>query len=120
RRPGGAEPSRRRAARGGLGRPESLVVARLLAPDGGLDALELTAGSSLQTPMYLFRGEAPVAEMAGAMPKAIRPAFRRFGGLFLKEYPYEEAYLPPHPPQFLAALHLPLVPPRRAAPCDPV
>ena len=95
--------------RGGLWVDESLAVAKLLAEDGGLDALELTAGSSLQNPMYLFRGEAPVAEMAGAMPKAIRPAFRRLGGLFLKEYPYEEAYLRPYARQFLAALDLPLI-----------
>jgi 2,4-dienoyl-CoA reductase-like NADH-dependent reductase (Old Yellow Enzyme family) len=95
--------------RGGLWVDESLAVAKLLAADGGLDALELTAGSSLQNPMYLFRGEAPVAEMAGAMPKAIRPAFRRLGGLFLKEYPYEEAYLRPYARQFLAAVDLPLI-----------
>ena len=30
-------------------------------PTARLDALELTGGSSLQNPMYLFRGEAPVA-----------------------------------------------------------
>ena len=59
--------------------------------------------------MYLFRGEAPVAEMARAMPKAIRPAFRLFGQAFLHEYPYEEAYLLPYARQFRAALSMPLV-----------
>jgi 2,4-dienoyl-CoA reductase-like NADH-dependent reductase (Old Yellow Enzyme family) len=95
--------------RGGLWLDESVEVARLLEADGGLDAIELTAGSSLQNPMYLFRGEAPVAEMSRAMPKAIRPAFRLFGRAFLREYPYTEAYLLPYARQFRAALSMPLV-----------
>jgi 2,4-dienoyl-CoA reductase-like NADH-dependent reductase (Old Yellow Enzyme family) len=95
--------------RGGLWLDESLGVARMLEADGSLDALELTAGSSLQNPMYLFRGEAPVAEMARAMPKVIRPAFRLFGRAFLREYPYEEAYLLPYARQFRAALDMPLI-----------
>jgi 2,4-dienoyl-CoA reductase-like NADH-dependent reductase (Old Yellow Enzyme family) len=95
--------------RGGLWLDESVEVGRMLERDGALDALELTAGSSLQNPMYLFRGEAPVAEMAQAMPKVIRPAFRLFGRAFLHEYPYEEAYLLPYARQFRAALDMPLV-----------
>jgi 2,4-dienoyl-CoA reductase-like NADH-dependent reductase (Old Yellow Enzyme family) len=95
--------------RGGLWLDESVEVGRLLEADGGLDAIELTAGSSLQNPMYLFRGEAPVAEMSRAMPKAIRPAFRLFGRAFLREYPYTEAYLLPYARQFRAALSMPLV-----------
>jgi 2,4-dienoyl-CoA reductase-like NADH-dependent reductase (Old Yellow Enzyme family) len=95
--------------RGGLWLDESVEVARMLESDGSLDALELTAGSSLQNPMYLFRGEAPVAEMARAMPKAVRPAFRMFGTRFLREYPFEEAYLLPYARQFRAALTTPLI-----------
>ena len=95
--------------RGGLWLDESVAVARKLEADGGLDAIELTAGSSLQNPMYLFRGEAPVAEMARAMPKVIRPAFRLVGSRFLREYPYEEAYLLPYARQFRAVLDLPLI-----------
>jgi len=95
--------------RGGLWLDESVAVARMLEADGGLDAIELTAGSSLQNPMYLFRGEAPVAEMARAMPRPIRPLFRLFGRAFLREYPYEEAYLLPYARQFRAALDLPLI-----------
>ena len=59
--------------------------------------------------MYLFRGEAPVAEMARTMPTAIRPAFRVFGKAFLHEYPFEEAYFLPYARQFRAALTMPLV-----------
>jgi 2,4-dienoyl-CoA reductase-like NADH-dependent reductase (Old Yellow Enzyme family) len=95
--------------RGGLWLDESVDVARMLESDGSLDALELTAGSSLQNPMYLFRGEAPVAEMAAAMPKAVRPAFRLLGSRFLREYPFEEAYLLPYARQFRAALAMPLI-----------
>jgi 2,4-dienoyl-CoA reductase-like NADH-dependent reductase (Old Yellow Enzyme family) len=95
--------------RGGLWLDESVEVARLLEADGGLDAIALTAGSSLQNPMYLFRGEAPVAEMSRVMPRAIRPAFRLFGRAFLREYPYTEAYLLPYARQFRAALSMPLV-----------
>jgi 2,4-dienoyl-CoA reductase-like NADH-dependent reductase (Old Yellow Enzyme family) len=95
--------------RGGLWLDESVEVGRMLEADGALDALVLSAGSSLQNPMYLFRGEAPVAEMARAMPRAIRPAFRLAGRAFLHEYPFQEAYLLPYARQFRAALDMPLV-----------
>ncbi|HET8621189.1 MAG TPA: NADH:flavin oxidoreductase [Acidimicrobiales bacterium] len=95
--------------RGGLWLDESVEVGRMLEADGALDALVLSAGSSLQNPMYLFRGEAPVAEMSRAMPRAIRPAFRLAGRAFLHEYPFQEAYLLPYARQFRAALDMPLV-----------
>src|SRR5271157_3483675 len=53
---------------GGLWLDESVEVARLLEADGALDALQLTGGSSFQNPMYLFRGEAPIEDMAKALP----------------------------------------------------
>ena len=59
--------------RGGLWLDESVEVGHMLEADGALDALVLSAGSSLQNPMYLFRGEAPVAEMARAMPRPSGP-----------------------------------------------
>ena len=55
---------------GGIWLDESVEVARLLESDGALDALELTGGSSLKNPMYLFRGEAPIEEMAQRVPAA--------------------------------------------------
>ena len=94
---------------GGLWLDESVEVARMLEADGAAHALELTAGSSLQNPMYLFRGEAPMTEMARTMPKLVRPAFRLVGARFLKSYPFEEAYLLPYARQFRAAVDLPLV-----------
>ena len=94
---------------GGLWLDESVQVAQLLEADGHLDALELTGGSSLENPMYLFRGEAPLAEMAAAMPKFIRPGFKIGGRFFLKEYPYEEGYFLPYARQFRSALSMPLI-----------
>ena len=94
---------------GGLWLDESVEVASLIAGDHTVDAIELTAGSSLQNPMYLFRGDAPIAEMARVMPRPIRPMFRLLGARFLPEYPFEEAYLRPYARQFLAAVDLPLI-----------
>jgi 2,4-dienoyl-CoA reductase-like NADH-dependent reductase (Old Yellow Enzyme family) len=93
----------------GLWVEESVEVARMLESDGALDAIELTGGSSLQNPMYLFRGEAPVREMADAMPKAVALGMRLFGGFFLKSYPFEEAFFRSYARQFRAALSMPLV-----------
>lgn len=94
---------------GGLWLDESVEIARMLQADGALDALELTAGSSLQNPMYLFRGEAPIHEMAAVFPQPIRTGFKLFGRRFLPTYPYEEAYLLPYARQFRAALSMPLI-----------
>ena len=94
---------------GGLWVDESLEVARLLEADGCLDAIELTGGSSLQNPMYLFRGEAPIREMAASMPGVIGLGFRLLGGRFLPEYPFEEAYFLPYARQFREALTMPLI-----------
>ncbi|MEJ5256142.1 MAG: NADH:flavin oxidoreductase [Acidimicrobiales bacterium] len=94
---------------GGLWLDESVEIARMLEADGALDALELTAGSSLQNPMYLFRGEAPIHEMAAVFPQPIRIGFKLLGRRFLPTYPYEEAYLLPYARQFRAALSMPLI-----------
>jgi 2,4-dienoyl-CoA reductase-like NADH-dependent reductase (Old Yellow Enzyme family) len=94
---------------GGLWLDESIEAAMLLEADGALDALELTGGSSLKNPMYLFRGDAPIAEMARAFPQPIRTGFKLFGKRFLPSYPFEEGYFLPYARQFRAALSMPLV-----------
>lgn len=53
---------------GGIWLDESLRTAAWLEADGSVDALELTAGSSLLNPMYLFRGGAPVRQFAATFP----------------------------------------------------
>ena len=94
---------------GGFDLPESIDVARMLEADGHLDALELTGGSSLSNPMYLFRGDAPRAEFAATLPQPIRLGFAVVGKRFLKEYPFEEAYFRDPARRFLDALDLPLI-----------
>src|SRR5947208_724961 len=95
--------------RGGIWLDESIEAALLLESDGVLDALELTGGSSLKNPMYLFRGDAPVDEMAKAFPQPLRTAFRLMGKRFLPSYPFEEAYFLSYARQFREALRMPLV-----------
>jgi 2,4-dienoyl-CoA reductase-like NADH-dependent reductase (Old Yellow Enzyme family) len=94
---------------GGLELPESLRVAGLLQDDGALDALELTCGSSLANPMYLFRGPAPIKEFAGAFGEPLRTGIRLFGRTILREYPYRDGYLLDDALRFRAALDLPLI-----------
>jgi 2,4-dienoyl-CoA reductase-like NADH-dependent reductase (Old Yellow Enzyme family) len=94
---------------GGFDVPDSVDVARMLEDDGHLDALELTGGSSLSNPMYLFRGDAPRAEFAATLPQPLRLGFKVVGSRFLKEYPFEEAYFRAQARQFLEALDLPLI-----------
>ncbi|WP_168712416.1 NADH:flavin oxidoreductase [Streptomyces sp. A1277] len=96
-------------APGGLTLEESLQVARWLQEDGSVDALELTAGSSLLNPMYLFRGDAPVREFAANFPVAQRLAIRALGRAFFRTYPYRPLYLLDDARRFRAALDLPLI-----------
>jgi len=94
---------------GGLWLDESIEVARLLETDGALDALQLTGGSSFQNPMYLFRGEAPIEDMAKAFPPPLRFGFKLTATRFLRTYPFEEAFFLPYARQFRAALRMPLI-----------
>lgn len=95
--------------RGGITVEEALTTAKWLQDDGGLDAIELTAGSSLVNPMYLFRGDAPVKEFAGAFKPPLRWGIRMTGHKFLREYPYRDAYLLRDARLFRAELSMPLI-----------
>src|SRR5271154_775462 len=94
---------------GGLWLDESVEIAALFESDGALDALELTGGSSLANPMYLFRGDAPLQEFGATLPGPVRLGFRFIGRRFLRSYPYEEAFFLPYARQFRAALSTPLI-----------
>ncbi|GAA2025429.1 NADH:flavin oxidoreductase [Catenulispora yoronensis] len=94
---------------GGLRLEDSLQVARWLQEDGALDALELTAGSSLMNPMYLFTGDVPLREFAAAFPLPQRLGIRWFGKKFLRAYPYQDTYLMDRAVRFRAVLDLPLI-----------
>ena len=97
--------------RGGIKVEEALATAKWLEEDGGLDAIELTAGSSFITPMYLFRGgmSLPLKEFSNVFKPPIRWGVRLFGSKILREYPYREAYLLRDAKLFRAELTLPLI-----------
>jgi 2,4-dienoyl-CoA reductase-like NADH-dependent reductase (Old Yellow Enzyme family) len=92
----------------GLAIEDSLVVARLLEADGHLDALQLTAGSSLRDSMFLFRGDVPLDEMVAAQPPLVGVGLRLVSKRMFPHYPFEEAYLLPLARRFRAALAMPL------------
>ncbi len=94
---------------GGFWLEESIEFGRMLESDGALDALELTGGSSLSNPMFLFRGEAPRVEFAATLPAPLRAGFRVVGSRFLQEYPFEEAYFLPTPASSSTPSSVPLI-----------
>jgi 2,4-dienoyl-CoA reductase-like NADH-dependent reductase (Old Yellow Enzyme family) len=95
--------------RRGLHLPEAVQVAKWLEADGSLDALELTVGSSLLNPMYLFTGDAPLKEFAAAMPQPLRLGVRIAGRARLRSYPYHDAYLLEDAKMVRAEISLPMV-----------
>ncbi|HME49591.1 NADH:flavin oxidoreductase [Mycobacterium sp.] len=95
--------------RGGIAVDEALTTAKWLQDDGGLDAIKLTAGSSLVNPMYMFRGDAPVKEFANALKPPVRWGVRMLGKNFLRQYPYRDAYLLDQARKFRAELTMPLI-----------
>ncbi|HLN76176.1 MAG TPA: NADH:flavin oxidoreductase [Nocardioidaceae bacterium] len=95
--------------RSGFGIEESLDVASMLESDGGLDAIQLTSGSSLTNPMYLFRGDVPLKEFADAMPPLQRWGIKAVGRRFFRSYPFEEAYMLPMARRFRERLEMPLM-----------
>ncbi|MDP3967773.1 MAG: NADH:flavin oxidoreductase [Nocardioides sp.] len=104
-----AKMSMKDGAPGGFNLPESVELAQMLEADGTLDAIELSAGSSLMNPMYLFRGDAPREEFRQVMPPLVSFGMKYVGERFLRSYPYEEAYLLPLAREFRAAVSMPLI-----------
>ncbi|CAB4595368.1 unannotated protein [freshwater metagenome] len=94
---------------GGFKPPESTAFAKMLQDDGHLDALEMTGGSSLANPIYLFKGDAPRDEFAKALPKVMGFGFKLFGKKFMPSYPFEEAYFRPMALDVRAQLDMPLI-----------
>lgn len=96
-------------APGGFWLDEAIPVAQWLEADGTLDALEMTAGSSLLNPMYLFKGDVPLQEFAGVMPQPIRAGVKMIGHRLLKSYPYTDGYLLEDSRQIRSAVNLPMI-----------
>jgi 2,4-dienoyl-CoA reductase-like NADH-dependent reductase (Old Yellow Enzyme family) len=95
--------------RSGIKVEEALTTAKWLEEDGGLDAIELTAGSSFVNPMYLFRGDVPLKEFANVFNPPIRWGVRLLGKKVFREYPYRDAYLLRDAKLFRAELKMPLI-----------
>jgi 2,4-dienoyl-CoA reductase-like NADH-dependent reductase (Old Yellow Enzyme family) len=94
---------------GGFWLDEAVSVARWLEGDGSLDALELTAGSSLLNPMYLFKGDAPLREFSAIMPQPLKTGVKLVGKRFLHAYPYTDGYLLQDAKQIRSQVKLPMV-----------
>ncbi|HEV7193861.1 MAG TPA: NADH:flavin oxidoreductase [Jatrophihabitantaceae bacterium] len=95
--------------RRGLQLADAIQVARWLDDDGSLDALEMTAGSSLLNPMYLFKGPAPISEFAAAMRQPVKLGVQLFGRTRLHSYPYQDAYLLADARRVREAVRLPMI-----------
>ena len=96
--------------KGGVRTEDSIEFAQMLESDGTLDALQLSGGSSLMNPMYLFRGDVPQKEFAATMPPLVRFGMKTpMGKGFLKHYDFEEGYFFEKASQFRAALAMPLM-----------
>ncbi len=83
---------------------EALRTAALLDADAALDAIELTQGSSVFKPMYLFRGDVPVREFAKVMPQPMRSGIRFFGRWAMGDYPYRDLYMLDNARQFVPVM----------------
>lgn len=95
--------------RGGITLDEAVQTAQWIEQDGTVDALEMTAGSSLLNPMFLFRGDVPVAEFVSVMKQPVRTAMRFGARRFLREYPYQDTFLLDMARQVRAEVSLPMV-----------
>jgi 2,4-dienoyl-CoA reductase-like NADH-dependent reductase (Old Yellow Enzyme family) len=69
----------------------------------------MTAGSSLLNPMYLFKGDSPIAEFAAAVPEPVRSGIKLVGKHVLREYPYYDGYLLDDALQIRAAVDMPMI-----------
>jgi 2,4-dienoyl-CoA reductase-like NADH-dependent reductase (Old Yellow Enzyme family) len=92
------------AVPGGIWVDEALRTAALLDADQTLDAIELTQGSSVFKPMYLFRGDVPVKEFAQVMPQPMRTGIRVIGKWAMGEYPYHDLYMLENARQFVPVI----------------
>ncbi|EGD55486.1 NADH:flavin oxidoreductase [Gordonia neofelifaecis] len=88
---------------------DAIKYAELFEGDGHIDAIEPTAGSSLLNPMYLFHGEPPLESFADAMVGAMKTGMKMGGKMFLKHYPYTDAYLLPLARELRKSVSLPLI-----------
>ncbi|MEZ5171229.1 MAG: NADH:flavin oxidoreductase [Acidimicrobiia bacterium] len=96
--------------RSGLQIDDGIEAARMIETDGSVDALELTGGFTARSPMYLMRGEPPVAAMLETTPSLLHRVGLRLGAKkLMREYPFEEGFFLPNARRFREAVDLPLI-----------
>ncbi|WP_321392466.1 NADH:flavin oxidoreductase [Emcibacter sp.] len=93
----------------GLQIDEAVEIARALEK-AGLNALVMSGGFVSKTPMFLFRGESPLAEMVAAEKNPIRKWMLKIGGAqVFRPMPFEENYFRELALRVRAAVDMPLV-----------
>ncbi|MGB2757401.1 MAG: NADH:flavin oxidoreductase, partial [Acidimicrobiia bacterium] len=95
--------------KGGLTMEDSIATMKMLETDGTIDAIELTAGSSFASPMYLFKGPAPLREFGRTLPWFLRPGFRLVGGKFMRDSEYHDGYFLDMASNYLTETKLPVI-----------
>ncbi len=94
---------------GGLELDESIEVARVLEAEGAT-ALVLSGGFVSRTPLFMLRGEVPVARMAAGQDRwHARVGLTLFGRLLVQAYPYAEGFFLEEAKAMRRAVSLPLV-----------
>lgn len=95
--------------KGGLEIDESCRAAQMLAANG-LNALVMSGGFTSRAPMYLFRGESPLAQMIPLERNPLqRTAMKWFGGSLFASMPYAEMYFLEQARRVRQATDMPLV-----------
>ena len=94
---------------GGFWVDEAVQLAQWLEAEGLVDALQMTVGSSPMNPMYLFRGDVPMSEMAALMPPVRKLGIKLVGKRMLRSYPYEPLFMLEQARQIRAAVKMPLI-----------
>jgi 2,4-dienoyl-CoA reductase-like NADH-dependent reductase (Old Yellow Enzyme family) len=94
---------------GGLEIEESMAVARRLETEG-VTGLVLSGGFVSRTPLYMLRGDVPLAPMIAAQDRWwAKAGLFLFGKLLVQAYPFEEGFLLPEARRMRSAVTVPLV-----------
>lgn len=94
---------------GGMGPDEAAVVARELER-AGADALVLSGGFVSKTPMYVMRGDTPLAGFTRGESRLLaKVGLALFGRVIVRTYPFAEAYFLEEAMTVRRAVGLPLV-----------
>jgi 2,4-dienoyl-CoA reductase-like NADH-dependent reductase (Old Yellow Enzyme family) len=94
---------------GGLEIAESAEVGRMLEAEGAT-GLVLSGGFVSRAPLFMLRGDVPLAAMVAAQDRAFAKAgLWLFGRLLVQRYPYAEAFFLDDARAMRAAVRLPLV-----------